>query len=291
MAHGITAARLAGAGMVLAAVVAGCSSQPGATSGSAYSCYQFAVRAIQQRVTVTTTPAACQGLSPLEVNVAVSRAVRAEAAGVHGLPERRKIIDSDIRYVAGMERAVPSPTATGQAPPGQAPPGQAPPGQASPSRAALSLAALVAWLSTASLGLSMMARWITRIRWRDVEHGLVRWPVRNFVHSGAALAGLLVWISYLAAGLTAVAWVACGLLLVVASFGMILVFPVDAAGPDGPPENPPPAGLPGAGLPGAGLPGAGRTGAGHPPGLVVAAHIIAASVTILLTVLAAIGPG
>lgn len=247
--NSVTPAKLAGTAVALAAVVAGCASQPAATSGSAQACYQFAARAIQQHVTVATTPAACQGLSPDEMNVAVSRALRAAAAGVRGLPERREVIGRDIGYVAGLERTVPS-----QSTPGQA---GAPQPSRPPSRAALSLAALVAWLITAGLGLSMMARWITRIR------RPARWPLPNFAHSGLALTGLLVWISYLAAGVTALAWVACGLLLAVVSLGMILVFPLA----DGPGDDPPPA--------------------ARPPAPVIAAHIIAACAAVLLAVLAA----
>jgi hypothetical protein len=44
--------------------------------------------------------------------------------------------------------------------------------------------------------------------------------VLNYAHFGLALTGLLVWISYLATGVTGLAWAACGLLLAVASLGM-----------------------------------------------------------------------
>ena len=38
----------------------------------------------------------------------------------------------------------------------------------------------------------------------------------NFTHFGLALTSLLTWISYLATGVTGLAWAACGLLLPVA---------------------------------------------------------------------------
>jgi hypothetical protein len=97
--------------------------------------------------------------------------------------------------------------------------------------------------------------------------------VLNFTHFGLALTGLLAWISYLATGLAALAWTACGLLLTVASLGMALVFlaPATAAAETRPEDHPPRA--------------------GHPPVLVIAAHITAACLTILLTTLAAIGAG
>jgi manganese efflux pump family protein len=239
------------------AAAAGCSSQA-AASATATSCYQFALAAIQRHVTVTAVPAACQGLSQLEVNVAVGRALQAAAAGVAGKVLQRELIAHDFPYVAGLTRAVPA-----SSPPAAAP--QSNP----PSRTALGLAALAAWLVTAGLGVSMMARWITRARRRDPPSRRGRGPVLNFTHFGLALTGLLTWISYLATGVTGLAWAACGLLLAVASLGMALVFlSVTAARPD---DDPPPA--------------------GRPPVPVIAAHITAACITILLATLAAAGSG
>lgn len=85
--------------------------------------------------------------------------------------------------------------------------------------------------------------------------------------------GLLVWISYLATGVTGLAWAACGLLLAVASLGMTLVFlgPASMATARRSADGPVPA--------------------GHPPVFVIATHIIAACITILLATLAAIGAG
>jgi hypothetical protein len=147
-----------------------------------------------------------------------------------------------------------------------------------PSHAALSLAALIAWLVTVGLGVSMMARWITRIRRPGPRPRRERGPALNFTHFGLALTGLLAWISYLATGLAGLAWAGCGLLLAAASLGTTLVFLAPAAtagatGPaDGPPADDPPR-------------------AGHPPIAVIAAHITAACITILLATLAAIGSG
>lgn len=258
--------------MVLAWTATGCSSPPAVTGESATSCYQFAAQAIQRHVTVAAIPAACQGLSQVQVNVAVSRALRAAAAGVRGKVRQRRVIARDSPYVAGMIRAVPAsgpPTASvsPSGPPGG--PAVAASPSRPPSREALSLAALAAWLVTAGLGVSMMARWILRARRR----GSGQRPVLNFAHLGLALTGLLVWISYLATSVTGLAWAACGLLLAVASLGMGLVFlgPASTA-PAHPPED-------------------GPAPAGHPPVFVIAAHITVACVTILLATLAAIGAG
>jgi len=276
---GTWAARVSGLALALAlaGAVAGCSSQPAATGASVTSCYQFAARAIQRHVTVTAMPTACQGLSQVDVNVAVSRALRDAASGAHGKVRQRQIIARDSVYVAGLIRTVPasSPPVVAAASPGQstaaAPSGPATltaPSSRSPGRTALSLAALIAWLVTVGLGVSMMARWITGIWRRGARPRSGRGPVLNLTHFGLAVSGLLVWISYLITGVSSLAWVACGLVLAVASLGMALVFlavTTSASTEDDAPS------------------------AGRPPVLVIAVHITAAVVTILLVTLADAG--
>jgi hypothetical protein len=262
------AVTLATAGAVL---VTGCSGQAAARPSSVASCAQAGTNAVRHHVTVTTIPAACRGLSQVEVNVAVADALRAAAAGVHGKAGQRRLIARDSRYLAGLVRAAPGAS--------QSPAPVTAAAGASPSRAALGWATLAAWLVTAGLGVSIMARWVTR---PAQAHDGGRTPVLNYTHFGLAIADLLTWISYLVSGATVLAWAACGLLLPVAGLGMSLVFlgPVrDAAtAPDI------------AGLSAAGLSAAGRA-VPRPGALVIAAHIAAAFITILLAVLAAIGSG
>ena len=270
-------------GVVLAGMAAGCSSQPAVPRGSVNSCYQFGVEAIRRHVTVTAVPAACQGLSQLDVNVAVDRALQAAAAGVRGKSRQRQLIARDSPYLAVLIHAVPAPGQSAVAVPQSGP----------PSRAALSLAALAAWLVTVGLGVSMMARWITRARRRGAQPGHGRRPILNFTHFGLALTGLLAWISYLATGVTGLAWAACGLLIPVVGLGMTLVFlaparspvtslPTARAGPTAPAPATTAA---------AARPEDDPAPVRRPSALVVAAHITAASITILLAVLAAIGSG
>ena len=87
------------------------------------------------------------------------------------------------------------------------------------------------------------------------------------------MTGLLAWIGYLITSVTGLAWTACGFLLPVAGLGMALVFLAPARSGDDRPPVPYPPPVP-------------RRSA-----FVVAAHITAALVTILLAVLAAIGTG
>jgi hypothetical protein len=258
----LRAAKLAAAGLALAGVAgvaAGCSSQPAVTAASETSCYQFAAGAIQRHVTVTTVPAACRGLSQVDVNVAVGRALQAAAAGAPGKVRRRELIARESPYVDNLIRAIPVSSQPAVAVPQSSPPG----------RAALSLAALLTWLVTVGLGVSMMARWVTRVRRHGSPPRRGRGPVLNFTHFGLAVTGLLTWISYLATGVTGLAWAGCGLLLAAASLGITLVFLATARAGDGPPP----------------------ARGGRVPVLVVAAHITMACVTILLATLAAIGSG
>src|SRR5690242_10184085 len=160
---------MAAAAMTLAAgavLVTGCSgpggsgpggSGPGAGSrGSVASCARYGMNAIRHHVTVTTIPAACRGLSQVDVNVAVTRALHAAAAGVHGKAGEHRLIARDSRYLAGLVRAAPE----ASQPP--APVTAAPVTAAPPSRVAFGWATLAAWLVTAGLGVSIMARWVHR---------------------------------------------------------------------------------------------------------------------------------
>lgn len=270
-------------GVVLAGM-AGCSSQAAVPRGSLASCFQFGVTEIRLRVTATALPAACQGLSQLQVNVALDRAQQAVAGRARGKVRQREIIGSDRRYLAALLRA----GAASSEPAGS--PYTAP--GSPPSRAPLSLAALAAWLVTVGLGVSMMARWITRRPRPGQQRGHAHGPVLNFVHFGLAITGLLVWISFVVTSATGLAWAACGLLLPVAALGMTLVF----LGPDrraitSPTTTPLGRTDPDRAATVAVRPGGDTTPARHLPVLVIAAHVVAACITILLAVLAAIGPG
>jgi len=93
----------------------------------------------------------------------------------------------------------------------------------SPSRA-LGIAALVTWLVTAGIGAAMLTALISRgglRQQRAVRGGLP--PVFLVGHFSLALTGLAVWISYLAAGWTALAWTAVGILMPAIGLGISTV--------------------------------------------------------------------
>lgn len=266
---------LAAAAMTVAAagtvLVTGCSDPGAGSRSSVTSCAQYGMNAIRHRVTVTAIPAACRGLSQVDVNVAVARALRATAAGVHGKAGEHRLIVRASRYLAGLVRTVPAAS--------QSPAPVMAAAAAPPSRAAFGWATLAAWLVTAGLGVSVMARWVSRpARARDGGQA----PVLNYAHFGLAMTGLLTWTGYLASGVTALAWAACGLLLPAAGLGMTLVFLGPARDAATAPDL---TGLSAAEL---SIDGPATP---RPAALVVAAHIAAASITILLAVLAAIGSG
>jgi hypothetical protein len=216
------------------------------------SCVQFGVAAIRHHVTVTSLPPACRGLTGTQVDFAAGIALRSAGAGVRGKAQRRARIVKASHFLEHMFVAVPAPRREPQAPA---------PATGWISRTTLGWTALCTWLITIALGLGMMARWILRSRARYAPGSrLRRPPALNFAHLGLASASLLIWIAYLATGLTGLAWAASALLPLVIGLGMTLVF-----------------------LP----PSASR----RSPVFTTGAHVIFAVATILFAVLTAIGTG
>jgi hypothetical protein len=247
------AVALAMAALVLAVFgAAGCSAQPDTPQPSVEACTQFASAAIRNHVTVTTLPAACRGLTPAQIDSAAGTALRSAGAGVRTKAARRARIAAASHFLEHMFVAVPAQRSEPQA---------SPPAAGGISRTALSLAALGAWLVTVALGLGMMLRWVLRSRARYAPGSRFRRPpALNLAHLGLAAAGLLIWIVYLATGLTGLAWTSTALLTVVIGLGMTLVFF---------------------------LPSQNR----HPSVAVTGAHIVFATATFLFVFLTAIGTG
>lgn len=268
--------------MLAGLAAAGCTHQSaGPQRASVESCIQFGISAIKHHVTVTSVPAACQGLTKAEVNFAVGSALHAAAIGPGGKVGQRKRVAAFSPFLAHLAATVPEQRAR---PPVSAP--AAPPA----SRTALGLVALVTWLITVGLGSAMTVRWIAHGGLRRARAGHARFPPSMIVaHFGLAVTGLLAWIAYLVTGLTSVAWTASALLLPVIGLGMAMLIlslperslgataisvlqaaPADAArGPVM--DDPPPA--------------------RHPPTMIVVAHGVFAMATILFAILAAVGAG
>ena len=265
------------AGLVLAALAAaGCSRQPAPSRASVESCVQFGIAAIRQHVTVTSLPPACQGLTGAQIDFAVGSALRSAAIGARGKVRQRERIGQASHYLEHLVVSVPAQRAEPQVLATSAP---------RLSRTTLGLIALFTWLITVALGLWMMIRWILRGRARHAPGGrLRRPPALDLAHLGLASVSLLTWIAYLATGVIGLAWTASALLPLVAGLGMALVFlPPSVRHADTAPAQALPAAM--TSDPARGNPSRRR----RPPVVTVGAHIIFATVTILLALLTAIG--
>jgi hypothetical protein len=275
----------AAAGVMLAGLLAaGCAHEaPSARRATVASCTQFSISALKRHVTVTSLPAACQGLTKAQVNFAADSALDAIISTVHGKVRMRARVLELSPLLVHLVNTVPAQRSPPAASASSARQASGPP---------LGLVALVTWLITVGLGLLMMARWIARGGLRRTRAGQAGCaPAMNVAHFGLAMAGLVTWIIYLVTGLTSLAWIACALLLPVAGLGMALVslwFPERSLSAAAVPASrtvpvaagavavqvsldPPPA--------------------RRPPALVVAVHVVFAVATILFTVLAAVGSG
>lgn len=88
----------------------------------------------------------------------------------------------------------------------------------------MDIAALIAWVVTALGGFYMLGTWIQRGGIRQQRSGASRLPAPVlFGHFALAALGLVVWIIYVVADKSALAWTAFGLLLPVALLGFVML--------------------------------------------------------------------
>ena len=255
--------------LLAAMLAAGCSAGP-VTSyrPSEQSCYDLAVQALQRHVTLSARPPACAGLSSAQVNLAVARAIR-EVTGPWPKAIARHLAYQDRAYLAHLVSVIPPP------PPAASPAGPQAPAPARPSRDLL--LDLARWRPGSSPPRPGYTCWPdgSSPGWRASSGGGARTRADaatafTVSHFGLALTGLGVWIGFVATDLPALAWVALGMVVLIAGLGM---------------------GVLSAALPG---PARARRRPGSQariPVIVVAAHGLFATLTILLVLLAAIGAG
>jgi len=86
----------------------------------------------------------------------------------------------------------------------------------------MSVAALVTWVLTAGGGFVLLVLWLKNGGMAQREKGRIR-PAIILTHFALAAAGLVLWIVYVANDSTTVAWVAFGLLVVVALIGFTML--------------------------------------------------------------------
>lgn len=85
----------------------------------------------------------------------------------------------------------------------------------------MDIAALIAWLLTATAGFVMLGIWIAKGGHR-AGSGTRLAPGLVFGHFALAATGLVLWIIFVVANESALAWIAVALLLVVALFGFTM---------------------------------------------------------------------
>jgi manganese efflux pump family protein len=86
----------------------------------------------------------------------------------------------------------------------------------------MSVAALVTWVLTAGGGFVLLVLWLKNGGMAQREKGRIR-PAIILTHFALAAAGLVLWIVYVANDSSTVAWVAFGLLVVVALIGFTML--------------------------------------------------------------------
>lgn len=87
----------------------------------------------------------------------------------------------------------------------------------------MDIAALLAWIATAAGGIFLFSTWFLKGGVPQQETGTTRFSAPLiFGHPTAAVAGLLVWIAYLATDEEALAWIAVGLLVLIAALGFTM---------------------------------------------------------------------
>lgn len=89
----------------------------------------------------------------------------------------------------------------------------------------MDIAALIAWIVTAAFGFTMFSMWLRNGGARGGNGTITHFnPPMVFGHFLLAAGGLVVWIVYLFADVTPLAWIAFADLLVVALFGDLLAY-------------------------------------------------------------------
>lgn len=82
-------------------------------------------------------------------------------------------------------------------------------------------AALITWIITAGGGFVLLAVWLKNGGMEQPKAGRIR-PALIFTHFLLAASGLVLWIIYVANDSSTIAWIAFGLLLVVALIGFTM---------------------------------------------------------------------
>ena len=168
------------------------------------------------------------------------------------------------------------------------------------SELSVKVSALLAWLATAASGGYILVRWLLAGGSLRRRNPTAAPPAMAVGHAGSGVFGLVLWIAFMATGVTALAWISVGIMAPVAGLGMavlMLGLPAPRSGPRPAVVRQAPALAPGgAGPATATLTAPAAPAAAVTPGsrsripvLAIAAHGIFATTALLLVLLAATG--
>ena len=207
--------------------------------GSPQACTAYAYAAIEGHTLVTATPAACEGLTRSQVNLAVGLAIDMALANGTRPAGRKEGSKSARRGQAGAAVAWVQALVTAPGPAPANPPATSSGGRPSSgvssgsgsaevplggvSELAAQVGALLAWLAAAASGGLVLARWLRAggSPLRRTESAAP--PVVILGHVSGGLLGLVLWAAFMLGGWAVLAWIALGLLAPVAGVGMAVL--------------------------------------------------------------------
>jgi hypothetical protein len=243
-------------------------------SGTPQGCTADAYAAIEGHTVISATPAACEGLTPAQVNQAVGAAIRMTLASGTKSARRKQAVAAAAWVQALITAPGPAPAGALATSSGGGPSSGVPSGSASGelrlggvSELAAQVGALLAWLAAAASGGLVLARWL-RAGGSPLRRTATAAPPAVILgHVSGGLFGLVLWAAFMLGGWAVLAWIALGLLAPVAGAGLaVLVL----------------------GLPSPGRPG--RTARrSRIPVLAIFAHGLFAATALLLVLMATIG--
>jgi hypothetical protein len=265
-----------------ATLAAGCATGPPVpVRPSVQACTQHLVGVLRHGTTEIREARLCRGLTSPQIKQAVGKAIFTVAgAGQHKAQWRRRaaILGKRLTYILDH----PAPSSPGPTPRTSHAATSGKPGPA--GARALPLAALATWLAAVAIGSYLLRGWLVHggLRSSRTRRGALP-PALIFGHLATAVAGLALWITYLALGTVVLAWVALGLLVPVAGLGMgVLTFGILGDPSRGADRGAGPRADRGTGQPADRAPG-------RPPFPVITAHGLFAVATMLLALLTALG--
>jgi hypothetical protein len=198
--------------------------------GSQQECTAYAHAAIEAHTVITATPPACEGLTSTQVNQAMGTAIRMTLGNGTKSARRKQAAAAAVWVQALITVPGPAPASPPATSPGDRPVTGVPSGSVSSeqrlggvSEVGAQFGALLAWLATAASGGLVLARWL-RAGGSPLRRAATAAPPTVILgHVGGGLLGLVLWAAFMLGGAAILAWIALGLLPLVAGAGMAVL--------------------------------------------------------------------